>query len=100
MAGKAGQRVAEPRKLHIKDIATIVGALSLVAGVFGWVHSQVTIPQILQQTHVLIEHAIDRHAVLPHPVSVSKENYKRDVDRLFQRLDRQEVLLQRLVAGN
>lgn len=98
MVGKPGSD--NGRKLAIKDIVVIVTALSLVAGIFGSIHSEVTIPKILHKTNELIQKAIDRHAEMPHAVSVSKDAYQRDIDRLFQRLDRQEVLLQKLVAGN
>lgn len=98
MAGTA--RVKEVRRLHIRDIGAIVAVLSLVGGIVAWAHSAVTVPLILNESNKLIEKAIDRHAKMPHPVSVSKETYQRDVDRLFQRLDRHEILLQKLVAGN
>ena len=90
----------QPRKLHVRDIGATVAMLSLVGGVAAWAHTELTVPLILNEANTLIQKAIDRHAKMPHPVSVSKETYQRDVDRLFQRLDRHEILLQKLVADN
>ena len=90
----------EPRKLHIFDVGAIVTILSLVGAIVAWAHSEVIVPLILNDANTLIEKAIDRHAEVPHPVSVSKEVYRRDIDRLFQCLDRHEVLLNKIAAGD
>lgn len=47
------------RKLHLKDIATIVAILSFVGGLYLWGNSQVIIPNVLEETRQQTQQAVD-----------------------------------------
>ncbi len=70
----------EPRRLNWKDVTTIIASVVLLSGltmtVVGWVHAEVTIPKILNQTSAQIRDALDHHSKFPHPVSASRKEFE------------------------
>ncbi len=70
----------ETKRLNWRDIATIIGSVVLLSGlmmsIVGWIHAEVTIPKILNQTSEQIKAAIEHHSKFPHPVSASRKEFE------------------------
>ncbi len=77
---KSGEPKEEKRRLNWRDIATIIGTVTVLSGlvmsIVAWVHAESTIPKILQKTAEQVEKAIDRHTKHPHPVSVPRREFE------------------------
>lgn len=75
------------RKLHLKDVVTIVGILSFVGGLYVWANTAVVVPTVLEQTRKQTREMIDQHAAGTHVESFTQREGNRLFDRLFKRLD-------------
>lgn len=106
-AERAAQKKKTSLSLPMKDISKIVVLLGIVVSAIvsavAWMHAEVTVPKILQQTSIQIQEAIENHSGFPHPVSASRREFemlKESIDDLKQdtrqRLARIEQKLDRL----
>lgn len=110
-AERAAQKKKTSLSLPMKDISKIVVLLGIVVSAIvsciAWMHAEVTVPKILQQTSIQIRKAIENHSGFPHPVSASrrefemlKDSIEKSIDDLKQdtrqRLSRIEQKLDRL----
>ncbi len=93
-AKEAAER-PERRRLNWRDITTIIGGITVLSGmmmsIVGWIHAEVTIPKILNQTASQIEKAIETHSKFSHPVSVPRREFDRlqaDLKDDFGRVER------------
>ena len=92
MAGP--RKEADSRRVTWKDVATIISIVVVMSGVItslvAWVHAEVTIPKILNQTAEQVNKAIERHSIHPHPVSVPRGEFdliKKDLGEDVQRIE-------------
>lgn len=67
------------RRLSLKDIAIMVGLLTGVAAIFGWVHAEVTIPKILNKVNEIVNRETE-------PL-INEREFSRILERLFARID-------------
>ena len=79
-AERAAQKKTKPLSLPMKDISKIVVLLGIVVSAIvsavAWMHAEVTVPKILQQTSIQIQEAIENHSGFPHPVSASRREFE------------------------
>jgi hypothetical protein len=71
------ERAAQKKlSLPMKDISKIVALLGLVVSAIAWMHAEVTVPKILQQTKIQIDESVKEHSKFPHPVSASRREFE------------------------
>ena len=87
------------RKLSIKDVVTIVGLLSLVTtgitSAVAWVHAEVTVPQILQETREQTSNMMDRHERATHDGSFTQREFQLWSEQVLKRLESIESAVKR-----
>lgn len=79
------------RKLSLRELAVIVGLLSLlttgIASAVAWVHAEVTVPQILQETREQTAKMMDRHERATHQGSFTQREFQLWSEQVLKRLD-------------
>ncbi len=89
----------QDRKLSIKDVVTIVGLLSLVTtgitSAVAWVHAEVTVPQILQETRDQTAKMMDRHERATHQGSFTQREFQLWSEQVLKRLESIESAVKR-----
>ncbi len=90
-AERAAKKKTPSLSLPMKDISKIVALLGLVVSAIvstiAWMHAEVTVPKILQQTSIQIQEAIDDHSSFPHPVSASRREFEMLKDSIENSID-------------
>ena len=91
--------------LTIKQLAAIVGLWSVLTGgitsAVAWVHADITVPKILNQTAAQGQKAIDRHSAqqqkaldrhveTTHEGALTTREFEIWADQVIKRLDRNE----------
>lgn len=94
----------ERRRLNWKDVTTIIVAVTVLSGmlmsIVGWIHAEVTIPKILNQTSTQIKEAIETHSKFSHPVSVPRREFDMLQADLKEDFGRVEKSLQSFKTDN
>lgn len=87
------------RKLTFRELAVIVGLLSLlttgITSAVAWVHAEVTVPQILQETREQTAKMMDRHERATHQGSLTQREFRLWSDQVLKRLESIERAVKR-----